>query len=426
MDPQKDSWQGRLEFASLSDLGLRRANNQDSLGVMVAPSVAAWQQRGDLFIVADGMGAHAAGELASKLATDTVPLVYHKLADRPPPQALAAAVEDANVQIHNRGQASLDFKGMGTTCTALVLFPPGAMVAHVGDSRAYRLRANRLEQLTFDHSLVWEVRASGHVEGPVPDFIPKNVITRSLGPNPSVRVDVEGPLRILPDDTFLLCSDGLSGPVKDEEIGMILACLKPAEAVRALVDLANLRGGPDNITVIVVRAVGNIWRAGAVAAPEVPIPARPVHPAVWGLAGAMAAIGVSLLALGQSFLWPAVAALLIAVLVGGGGIVYRSSAAPAGPLSGRSFGRGPYTATPCVPDTEFTDRLSGILGDLREAATGEGWNVDWDRFHALADPAAAAVQSDDLPQAVRCYCQAIAFMLAQLKQQGKANHDPPK
>jgi PPM family protein phosphatase len=425
MDPQKDSWQGRLEYASLSDLGLRRANNQDSMAVMVAPSLAAWHQRGDLFIVADGMGAHAAGELASKLATDTVPLVYHKLADRPPAQALAAAVEDANAKIHSRGQASLDFKGMGTTCTALVLFPPGAMLAHVGDSRAYRLRANRLEQLTFDHSLVWEVRAAGHVEGPVPDFIPKNVITRSLGPNPSVRVDVEGPLRILPDDTFLLCSDGLSGPVKDEEIGMILACLPPADAVRALVDLANLRGGPDNITVVVARAVGNVWRAGgAGAAPELPGRTRPVHPIVWGFAGAMAAVGVSLLALG--LLLPGVLALLLAVMVGGGGIVYRSSAPPVAPLSARSCGHGPYTATPCVPDAEFTDRLSGILRDLREAATQEGWNVDWDRFHALADPAAAAVEADDFPQAVRCYFQAIAFMLAQLKQQGKGHQDPPK
>jgi protein phosphatase len=421
MDPQEESWQGRLQYASLSDLGLRRANNQDSMVMMVAPSPTAWRQRGDLFIVADGMGAHAAGELASKLATDTVPLVYHKSANRSPPEALRAAVQDANTQIHSRGQASLDFKGMGTTCTALVLFPQGVMVAHVGDSRAYRLRANRLEQLTFDHSLIWEVRASGQVRGPVPDFIPKNVITRSLGPNPSVQVDLEGPLPILPGDTFLLCSDGLSGQVQDAEIGMILGCLPPAEAVRALVDLANLRGGPDNITVIVVRALGGVWRDGAGDSAGRP---RPVHAAVWALAGTLAAIGAGLLAL--HLVLPGTASLLAAVLVGGGGILYRGGAAPPGLPGERPAGRGPYTATSCAPNADFSARLTEILRDLRQAATREGWSVDWTRLNALLDQAAAAAAAGDYPQATRCSCQAITFVLAELKQQGKARDALPK
>ena len=156
---RRDSFQRRLEVESLSDVGLRRPNNQDALAVVVAASKGVWQQRGDLFIVADGMGAHAAGERASKLSIDTVPLVYQKLADRTPGEAMLAALEEANAQIHSRGQASSDFKGMGTTTTALALLPFGALVAHVGDSRAYRLRGTRLEQLTFDHSLVWEMRA---------------------------------------------------------------------------------------------------------------------------------------------------------------------------------------------------------------------------------------------------------------------------
>lgn len=427
MDPQQESWQGRLQYASLSDLGLRRANNQDSLAVMVAPSPAAWQQRGDLFIVADGMGAHAAGELASKLATDTVPLVYHKLANRPLAEALAAAVQDANTQIHSRGEASLDFKGMGTTCTSLVLAPQGAVVAHVGDSRAYRLRANRLEQLTFDHSLVWEVRASGQIQGAVPDFIPKNVITRSLGPNPAVQVDLEGPLPILSGDTFLLCSDGLSGQVQDEEIGMILGCQPPADAVRTLVDLANLRGGPDNITVIVVRATGNAWRDGAGTSAGLPGHPRPVHPSVWAVAGTLAVIGTGLLALGQ--LWPGAASLLVATLLAGGGIVYRSGAAPPGPPSERPAAaqrRGPYTATPCAPNASFSARLTEILRDLRQAATEGHWSIDWNRLDALSDQAAAAAAASDFPQAARCCCQAISFMMAELKQQGKARNGPAK
>ena len=156
-DSPNASVQDRLEYASLSDIGLQRSNNQDSLAVMPAASPNLWQQRGDLFVVADGMGGHAAGELASKLSTDTVPLVYHKLLDRTPAEAALAAVEETNAQIHSRGQAIVDFKGMGTTTTVLILLPYGALLAHVGDSRAYRLRGNRIEQLTFDHSLVWEM-----------------------------------------------------------------------------------------------------------------------------------------------------------------------------------------------------------------------------------------------------------------------------
>ena len=184
---ERDSFQGRLEVESLSDVGLRRPNNQDSMAVVVAASKGVWQQRGDLFIVADGMGAHAAGELASKLSIDTVPLVYQKLADRTPGEAMLAALEEANAQIHSRGQASSDFKGMGTTTTALALLPFGALLRTWRQSR-YRLRGTRLEQLTFDHSLVWEMRAAG-----LPDCGPKNVITRSLGPGPAVKVDLEGP-----------------------------------------------------------------------------------------------------------------------------------------------------------------------------------------------------------------------------------------
>ena len=294
-DVPTESVPGRLEYASLSDIGLRRSNNQDSLAIMPAASQNLWQQRGDLFVVADGMGAHAAGELASKLSTDTVPLVYHKLMDRTPAEAVLAAVEEANAQIHSRGQASIDFKGMGTTTTVLTLLPYGALLAHVGDSRAYRLRGNRLEQLTFDHSLVWEMRWPGN-PGQVPDYVPKNVITRSLGPSPKVQVDLEGPLPVASGDTFLMCSDGLSGPVKDEELGMILGSMPPGEAVRALVDLANLRGGPDNITVIVAKAVGQAWAqasSGDMPRPHADI--RPVNPMVWIAMGVVALAGLGLL-----------------------------------------------------------------------------------------------------------------------------------
>ena len=256
MDASTSVWKQCLDYAAASNVGLRRPNNQDAYVVSLAGSQADFEERGHFFIVADGMGAHAAGELASKMAAEVVSLVYRKRLDQSPPEAILSAMLDANYQINSRGQASPEFRGMGTTATTLVLLPSGAMVAHVGDSRAYRLRGTRIEQLTFDHSLVWEIRAAGQMPDLVPDYIPKNIITRSLGPNRAVQIDLEGPHPLQVGDTFLLCSDGLSGQVADDEIGLVLSCLPAAEAVQALIDLANLRGGPDNITAIVVRVTG--------------------------------------------------------------------------------------------------------------------------------------------------------------------------
>ena len=242
-------------------------NNQDSQIVVLARKEKEWLRRGHLFMVADGMGAHAAGELASKMATDFVSLTYYKAARGSPLEAIREAFQDANERVFSRGQENADFRGMGTTSSALVLLPEGAIVAHVGDSRVYRLRANVLDQLTFDHSLVWEMRATGKMRDTDINLnVPKNIITRSLGPYPEVQVDLEGPSPIRTGDAYLLCSDGLSGQVEDDEIGCIMGNLAPREATQALVDLANLRGGPDNITVIVVRVVGQL--AGDDAAAE--------------------------------------------------------------------------------------------------------------------------------------------------------------
>lgn len=418
-DHQTDSVSGRLEYASLSDVGLRRSNNQDSLAVMPATSHKLWQQRGDLFVVADGMGAHAAGELASKLSTDTLPLVYHKLVDRTPAEAALAAVEETNAQIHGRGQASIDFKGMGTTTTALILLPYGALLAHVGDSRAYRLRGNCFEQLTFDHSLVWEMRAAGQFQGPVPDYVPRNVITRSLGPNPKVQVDLEGPLPVSPGDTFLLCSDGLSGPVKDEEMGMILSSMPPAEAVRALVDLANLRGGPDNITAIIVKAVGQVWQTSSNDMPRPRADIRPVNPMIWIAMGVLALIGLGLLAM-QNFI-PAAPCLVAAALLGGGGLIYRQGGEKKGPpMNGQRYGRGPYTVVVCIPSPEFVQYLAKTLKELREAATQADMTVNTEGFNAILNRAAASNQASDYAQAVRYYSQGIGFLVAEFKRQGKS------
>ena len=189
-----DDWKSGIVYAELSDVGMRRANNQDSAACLPAKSEERFSTRGHLFVVADGMGAHAAGELASRLATEKIAMHYFRSANTDSIEALRTAVTEANTEIHTRGQNNPEFHNMGTTASTLLLLPKGAVVAHVGDSRIYRLRDGVLEQLTFDHSLVWEMEASGHSDsGMWGQSIPKNVITRSLGPNASVEVDVEGP-----------------------------------------------------------------------------------------------------------------------------------------------------------------------------------------------------------------------------------------
>src|SRR5437870_3349419 len=242
-----------IEYASLTDVGVRRSHNQDAYALLPASDAEQWRGRGHVFLVADGMGAHAVGELASKLAADTIPHIYSKYAHEGPIAALRKAFVETNLTIHTRGQQNREFEGMGTTATAILLRPEGAWVGHVGDSRAYRVRDGKIEQLSFDHSLVWELARRQHKDPSELQGIPSNVIVRSLGPEPLVQVDVEGPHPVQPGDYFVLCSDGLSGPVSDREIGAVVSALTPGEACRFRVQLANLPGGPDNITAIVIR-----------------------------------------------------------------------------------------------------------------------------------------------------------------------------
>src|SRR5262245_21211342 len=265
----------QIEQANLTDVGVRRSHNQDNLAVHLATDLEQWQKSGHFFMVADGMGGHAVGEKASELAKDVVPHTYRKHAQDGPPAALRKAFLEANATIHACGEQNREFLGMGTTGTALVLGPNGAWSGHVGDSRADRIRNGTIEQLTYDHSYVWEIARLKHIDpADVQDF-PTNVIHRCLGPQPLVQVDIEGPHEVLPGDVYLLCSDGLSGQVNDAEMGVVASLLPPREACQFLVDLANLRGGPDNITVIVVRVGGQ--PSGAPPSR----PPRPLRPPPW-------------------------------------------------------------------------------------------------------------------------------------------------
>jgi protein phosphatase len=415
-------WHHALEHAALTDVGLRRGNNQDSFAISLAGDEADWRRRGHLFLVADGMGAHAAGELASKMACETLAHTYRKLPDRAPAEALHEAVRAANAGIHERGQANAEFQGMGTTSSALVLLPDVAIVAHVGDSRVYRLRAGKLEQLTFDHSLVWEMMAAGQLpRGEV--FIPKNIITRSLGPHADVQVDMEGPFPLEPGDTFLLCSDGLSGQIKDEEIGALLTALSPADAVQVLIDVANLRGGPDNITAIVVRV---LEVAGDESMPPAAAPAAASatswQPVLWGATG-VALLVALVLGLSEYHIAALVSALVgaacaVAAIVQSLTGVTADAAKTDGPLGG-----GPHAVRDCAPNAELVAVAAQLAQQLREATRNEHWTLDWRHFNELCDEAQSALASGDHTAAVRHYALAISFMMNEIRRQAaKKDH----
>jgi serine/threonine protein phosphatase PrpC len=246
----------QIEHACLTDVGVRRSHNQDNYAVQLASDEDGWQQRGHLFLVADGMGAHAVGEKASEQAAHIIPHIYQKHAQQGPPQAIRRAFVEANASIHSCGQQNREFEGMGTTGTALLLRPDGAWVGHVGDSRCYRIRDGVIEQLSYDHSYVWEYARLQHMDPDEVEDIPHNIIHRCLGPEPLITVDIEGPHGIEPGDVFLLCSDGLSEVLTPEAIAGMLAA--PAEAAcRALVDAAYAAGSRDNISAVVVRVCGS-------------------------------------------------------------------------------------------------------------------------------------------------------------------------
>ncbi|HND53877.1 MAG TPA: protein phosphatase 2C domain-containing protein [Pirellulaceae bacterium] len=415
------TWNDGLQYAALTDVGMRRRNNQDSHRVVLAPDEAAWRERGHVFMVADGMGAHAAGELASKLAVDNIPHLYLKHREVNPAVALDQAVRETNAEVHRRGQANPDFHHMGTTTSVLVLLPVGALVAHIGDSRIYRLRGDHLEQLTFDHSLVWEVRREGNVP-PGTDLersLPKNVITRSLGPNPVVEADFEGPFPLEPGDTFLLCSDGLTGQVPDAELAPILKHLPPEEAVQVLVDLANLRGGPDNITVIVARVTGADSSTAQSFMTGARKPAREMHPAVWVAAGVLLLAALSLLIVGLTAV--ALGAGVAGLITLGVGWLARFQGSDRGVLGGSLLGKGPHTSTPCSTPTDFIKKLDQMTSDLRQAGVEAG--LDLSTFDGLCKSASDASKTNQHDQAFRQYARAVSALMREFRRRRRGPGD---
>jgi protein phosphatase len=223
-----------------SDLGRQRQGNEDNLFV-----------RAPLFVVADGMGGAQAGEVASEMA---VRAFEGGLPDGDPKERLVEVIETANAAIHERSRADSQRAGMGTTLTAAYLTDDAVVVAHVGDSRCYLLRGGDLVRLTRDHSLVWELVARGKITEEEAEAHPqRSVITRALGPEPTVQVDLDVyPAR--PADVFLVCSDGLTSMVPEPVLAELLKSGGSLRDIgRRLIAAANEAGGRDNITVILFR-----------------------------------------------------------------------------------------------------------------------------------------------------------------------------
>ena len=418
MTENLQNWDNYLSVASLSDVGMRRSNNQDNLSISMASNLEGWNRRGHLFIVADGMGAHAAGELASKLAVDHIPHLYGKYDDLPQFEALRKSVVDANTEIHKRGQANEEFHNMGTTCSTLLLMPTGAVVAHVGDSRVYRLRKNQIEQLTFDHSLVWEMRKSGQLseDEMAAGKIPKNVITRSLGPYPESKVDLEGPFPIMVNDKFLLCSDGLTGLVEDDELGSLMANLPPDEAARAMVDLANLRGGHDNITCVIIHVKHPRLATGA--DPGASIAPRGKRKSLFNPISIAVVVGSALMAAAFFLMGEQVTALIPAIVFAIGLIwmifqLIQSASSDADIAGPRRFGEGPYVQKSCASGKNVAIQLKNMTVQLVDVARQQNWKIDTDGMNAMLK----AAEASEGQNAVKGYARCISFLMDQLRNQ---------
>ncbi len=243
-----------IELGQHSHVGMARTENQDFFGYWEPDEDRAFDLKGRLVVVCDGMGGHSGGEIASRLAVKTLIEKYEQSTSENVAEALRAAIEGANAAVYGEGMRQPELRGMGTTVTAIVHRRDMVYFGQVGDSRAYLIRGNAMKQMTKDHSLVQQLVDEGLLEASEMENHPdKNVILRSLGVKPEVEADVSH-VPVAEGDIFLLCSDGLSGLVSDDEmLQMVQAGQLNGGSLRAtceqLVDRANAYGGHDNITV---------------------------------------------------------------------------------------------------------------------------------------------------------------------------------
>lgn len=265
----------RLEAAELTDVGRRRERNQDNIAHLIPSDSHVLDEKGALFIVCDGMGGHAAGEVASELGVKTIRDEYYDTPGSDVITSIATAVERANTVIFQHAVDHPELSGMGTTCVALVIAGGRAFVVNIGDSRAYIIRNGKMRQVTRDHSWVAEqVRVGLLTEEQARTHSHRNVITRSLGTQPNVTADlfVE---TMHNGDRVLLCSDGLHGYVDEGDIEQVVTGdSEPNAMVHTLIDMANNNGGPDNISAMLVQLIDVPEPMGELMLPDSAIPAE--------------------------------------------------------------------------------------------------------------------------------------------------------
>ena len=249
----------RIEVAGETNVGRKRNHNEDNFAIM--PDFG-------LFMVADGMGGHASGEVASKMAVDAMQEFFSQTQEDPErtwpykmdrskgyeENRLITGIKPANLRTYETAQREAKKRGMGTTFVGIFTANDGVYVAHVGDSRVYRYRDGKLESLTEDHSLLNDyIKMKRLTAEEIANFPHKNVIVRALGMKETVKVDTRFEVPAL-NDIYLLCSDGLCGPVEDEDIARTLAEYPDIKvATSKLIERANENGGPDNVTAVLVR-----------------------------------------------------------------------------------------------------------------------------------------------------------------------------
>ncbi len=437
--------QPQVQYASRTDVGMRRAANQDSLVVRLCGEYQEWMDCGHLFVVADGMGGHSVGDLASHIAVDSLPMAYFKIDAESVPDRLRSAIVAANRAINDKARENPEFADMGTTCSTLVLSPLGAFVGHVGDSRVYRVRNGQIQQLTFDHSLQWEMVRQGRATIDNVDMLhPRNVITRCLGPDQNVQIDIEGPFQVLPEDRFVICSDGLTGHMSDSEIGAIASSMPPGDAARLLINLANCRGGTDNVTVVVARVERFPAQSGKfvdspVEAPtahdEAPTQKRAgslMNRIAMGLFLILGVTGLGLLALdkvslGLMLICPALILGFLSMIVSSNRQNSESSKLadtaeyPAGGIPGLSptqtnlpAASSPYLTASAKIDAGFLELLAQAQSELTQAARENGWKADFDSLADMNRQALTATKNNKLEQCVQIRAQAIDDLMKEL------------
>ena len=258
MAVERNATRPGIEVAGLTDVGRQRENNEDSYLYWEAPTDADFSRKGRLAIIADGMGGYEGGQEASRLAVETVRHIYDGEFNGSPQTTLLGALETAHNTIQRYAEQHPEFHGMGTTCTAVSIVDRQLCFAHVGDSRLYLVRAGSVSRLTRDHSYVGRLVESGIVRSEDAESHPqRHILTAALGSGREVVPDVpEHPVVLEKGDTLVLCTDGLWSLIGEQDLARIVRSGPPAQSCQQLVQMALDRGGPDNITLLVLHVSG--------------------------------------------------------------------------------------------------------------------------------------------------------------------------